>query len=141
MTDIEGPNVIILRKEVYDPSKEEYVKEILPTVSVKKAFRDTGTMSAGELIGSHYIGAGSVLRVTRMRVYTDAANEFIVADRNGTLDIIPFETSGGETLLSGPNEPIYITEGTIRIRALGSVSAGTRVVAFEGIAISRIPLK
>lgn len=128
----------IKRKEIYDPNKEEYVRELLPTKSVKKVTRDTGTMSAGELLASHYIGAGSVMRVTRLRVYSDQANEFIIADRNGSVDIIPLETAGGETLLGAPLEPVYITEGTIRVRALGSVSSGTRIVSFEGIAETRI---
>lgn len=128
----------IKRKEIYDPNKEEYVRELLPTKSVKKLTRDTGSMSAGELLASHYIGAGSVLRVTRVRIFNSGTCEYLIADRNGSIDIFAFSKTGGETLLGAPLEPVYIAEGTIRVRAIGSVAEGTRVISFEGISESRI---
>ncbi len=122
--------VVIERKQKYDTSRKQWVRDIIPTSTVKKAKR-LGTASADKLFGSTYPGAGSVFNVTNLRIDSSPNLEFVVKARQGTLDVI----NGAYTGHGDLNSPLYSTAGSFQVRALGSVGLGTYFVSYSGVVI------
>jgi len=126
-------NVEIGRREIFDPSQQEYVKEELPTVSLKDAARATHCGTNGALITCSSLGGGTEMRLTFYRVSAGTPTEFFMRDRGGTFDYPLLEARGAEVGIGAPNEPLHIVRGTFEIGLLGSVGTGTFIVAYEGI--------
>lgn len=83
------------------------------------------------------------LRLTHLRLA--GANverlDFVLADRNGTFDIIGVGTFYGNKesraiydKFASPEEPLYVVEGTFNIyNAAGSIGAGSIEIAWAGV--------
>jgi len=125
-------NIETRRKEIFDPAWEEYVDEELPTMMIKEARMDTGTINGSALVQRTF-GAGTVCRITHLRVNSSAAHWFYVKDRSGTIDFLYLQSAGEIESLGGPMDPIYSVQGTFKILSYGSYSAGTRTASFAGI--------
>lgn len=139
------PKIIIYREEVFDPSIEDYVKVEIPTETIKKFRRISGSHSATIL--ASYTGLGNQARseggsfdvagrVLRFNVMADRATEFFLVDRNGTFDNVFLPASGRDANLGQPNAPLYTLKGTFKV-IVGSVSAGSYSAGFE--LMKRIP--
>jgi len=131
----------IERKEIFDPYIEEFVKEEVPTVTVKKAARWTGNRSEGTFLSYSIPGPGTisgewrpgkVMRVTRISVAATQEAKFFVKDRSGTFDYPYLEAAGREVTLGAPYSPICVAGGSLAV-GIGSVAAGTYWCSFEGI--------
>lgn len=132
------PKVKIERREKYDLDSEEWVKDILPTTTVRDAERSSGNVEDSTLT-SHYIGAGSVMLLTFHRVAANGSCEWALTDRDGTVDIVLLEAAGDEVLLGRYEAPIHVVKGTFQVILLGSYGAGTYISAWEGVAERRKP--
>jgi len=127
----------IERKEIYDPSLEEFVNEELPTVTVRDATR---VFSGGHVRGTPLLtrdlGGGTFMRLTTLRIGASRSAEFYLHDsRKGTFDWIYLESAGQELDLGAPTAPIHVTKGTFTIGAFyeGTATAGTYYTAYEGL--------
>lgn len=124
---------IVNRKEIYDPSIEEWVKEELPTFSIKRTERIVD-VSPGTLMTSYSTGPGTVLRVTRLEFGAGQASEFFVRDRGGTVGFYTLEAAGQVHLLGAPTSPVMILKGTCQFRNIGTqLQSGTFTCNVEGI--------
>ena len=132
----------IERKEIWDPSIQEYVKEELPTVTVKQAARLTGAVGQPRL-SSYEIRSGTisgewhppkVLRVTRFHVAANKSAYFSVIEGRGTIDHLYLEAAGDFAQLGQPGAPVYTAKGKFVVRQ-GSLAAagGTYIVGWEGL--------
>lgn len=126
---------IVGRKEIYDPSIEEWVKEELPTFTIKRSVRhvrtSTGTTT---LLGSYETGPGTVLRVTRLEFGATSATEYFVRDREGTVGFYYLEAAGQIHLLGAPKSPVMVLKGTCLFSSVcGTLDAGTFTCNMEGI--------
>jgi hypothetical protein len=137
--------IVTFRKQIFDPSIEDYVVEELPTESIKKYRRVSGPSSYRTV--ASYTGLGMqrreeggsfdcIGRITRLSVIASGAIEFYLIDRSGTFDDIYLPSAGRDLALGEPNAPIYNVKGTFKI-TIGSVASGTYAAAFE--LIKRIP--
>lgn len=137
-----APKIVIVRKEIYDPSLERYVNEELPTVTVTKA-RKVNTMSANAALASHYVGSGTaatgagtvgmgtVGRLHYLNIYTTSAPlSFYMKDRNGTIGFHNFIAAGEKTLFGDALKTFRVIEGSFSINTLASVAAGTYTIDF-----------
>lgn len=140
-----APHIMIVRKEIYDPSIEDYIEEQLPTETIKKFGRVSGPSSYRTI--ASYTGLGyqpreeggsfdCVGRIIRLGVNARGTCEVYLIDRNGTLDAIVFTASGREFRHGRPIAPLYNVMGTFKV-TMGSVNAGTYTAAFE--LLKRIP--
>jgi len=124
--------VDIIRKEIYDPSLQEYVDEELPTISVKAAVRSRNS-KAGTALITHALGIGTEMRLTFYRVSAGTPTEFFMRDRGGTFDFPILESRGAEAAFGGPLDPLHIVRGTFEMGLVASGTSGTFIVAYEGI--------
>lgn len=124
--------VHIERKEVFNPSQQEYVKEELPTISLKAAVRATHC-GAGTALISKDLGGGTEMRLTFYRVSAGTPTEFYMRDRGGTFDYPFLESRGAEVGIGAPNEPLHVVRGTFEIGLVGSQTLSTFIAAYEGI--------
>lgn len=130
---VEGePEYRINRKEKYNPNFEDYVREEIPTNTIKRAVRVTG-VNVGTLIASHVTGPGSYMLVTRLNICADRETEFLVRDRSGTIDYIYLEAAGMHAALGEQDAPIMVLKGSCEFRNIAGTSAGTYAISFEGI--------
>lgn len=125
-------NVEVRRREIFDPSQQEYRREELPTVTVKDATRLRGCSAGGTLLVKD-LGAGTEMRLTFYRISAGTPTEFFMADRDGTFDCPFLEARGAEVGLGAPNEPIHVVRGTYSIGLINAGAAGTFIAAYEGI--------
>ncbi len=137
-----APKVVVVRREVYDPSLEKYVNDELPTVTVTRA-RIRSSMTANGAMASHYVGSGtaatgagtvgygSVARLVYLNIFTTAAQTFYMKDRKGTIGFHNFIAAGEKTIQGDSKKPIRVVEGTFVIAGLGSLTSGTYTVDFE----------
>lgn len=125
-------SVGIIRNEIFDPSQQEYRPEELPTVTVKAAAR-VRNCAAGTALLTKDLGAGTEMRLTFYRVSAGTPTEFFMRDRGGTFDYPFLESRGAEVGLGAPNEPIHVVRGTFVIGLQNAGTAGTFIVAYEGI--------
>lgn len=137
-----APKVVIVRREVYDPSLEKYVTDDLPTVTVTRQ-RIRSSMTANGAMASHYVGSGtaatgagtvgygSVGRLVYLNIFTTQAQTFYMKDRKGTIGFHNFIAAGEKTVQGDAKKPIRVVEGTFVIAGLGSLSSGTYTVDFE----------
>lgn len=138
----EPPKIIIVRKEIYDPSLERFVTEDLPTMTVHKAVK-LNVRNAHVAMASHYVGSGtaatgagtvgvgSVGRLTYLNIYTGAPAVFYMKDRKGTIGFHGFAAAGEKTIVADAYHPARIVEGSFSILPLGTLAAGTYTVDFE----------
>lgn len=123
----------VSRKEIYDPSIEEWVKEELPTFSIKRTEK-IKNVSPGTLMTSYSTGPGTVIRITRLEFSANQAAEFFVRDREGTVGFYYLEAAGQVHLLGAPTSPVMILKGTCQFRNIGTqLTAGTFTCNVEGI--------
>lgn len=137
-----APKVVIVRKEVYDPSLEKYVTDDLPTVTVTRQ-RIRSSMTANSAMASHYVGSGtaatgagtvgygSVGRLVYLNIFTTQPQTFYMKDRKGTIGYHNFIAAGEKTIQGESRKPIRVVEGTFVIAGLGSLPGGTYTVDFE----------
>lgn len=125
--------MLVARKEIYDPSLAEFVDEELPTVSAKDAGYRGGSNPAGTALVRKTLSGGTVMRLTFMRVASDAAMKFFMYDRSGTFDYPYLQAAGAEVLLGQPNAPLHVVKGSFVIGVLGSYASGTKFAAYEGL--------
>ena len=124
-----------------DPTKNppQYVDEVLPTRTLKlKGPLERGRVRAprGTILGSYRI-TGSFyetatgtynLRVTRLSVFTGSrGNDWALRhSRDGTVDIIHFETPGQYNAHGGPLTPLYsFGPGTVSWGWIGNNAGGS----------------
>jgi len=106
--------VKITRQQVFDPAKQSWVDEELPTISVDRA-GSVRNVTAATLLASHYVGYGSphtvekVWRIFRARFFAGSPQTLfsVVHSRYGSIDQIYFESPGEQTDLALIN-PVYI---------------------------------
>jgi hypothetical protein len=134
--------VQVRRTELLDYRKKEFIDELLPTLTVKRAVKTRGTGST-VLGGSHYVGAGSSFLMTYLGVYSGSPGVHcgVVAkgspypgEVKGTIDYIYFEAKGGEVRLGNPKEPVHaFGPGTFQFYWVTPGSARDYFIAFEGV--------
>lgn len=133
------PEIILIRKEIYNPEIEDYEREEIPTETIKRFGRTRGTAST---LMASYSGLGmrqraeggsydATGRVVRLGLVADRAMEIGIIDRTGTVDDILIPSSGRYDAQGAAYKPLYNLVGSVRIRALGSPSAGTFAASFE----------
>jgi hypothetical protein len=125
-------NVEIRRREIFDPSQQVFVKEELPTITVKDAVR-VRNWSPGTALISKDLGAGTEMRITFYRVSAGTPTEFYMRDRGGTFDYPFLESPGAEAGISAPNEPLHVVRGTFEMGLINAGTVGTFIAAYEGI--------
>jgi hypothetical protein len=135
------PEVINVRKQVYDWRRKEYVDEILPTLTVKRAGKYRGA-GADLCVGSHFVGAGSVFLLNKLRISSGSADAWwdivttgspMVGEVQGTVDVGYLEAKGQETNLMDPNAPVSIQPGTFYVYVRSAGTANDFACALEGI--------
>jgi hypothetical protein len=137
------PEVSIVRTQVFDWRRKEWIDEILPTLTVKRAGKFRGDIT-DLCVGSHFVGAGSVFLMNKLRLSVGSADVWwdivttgspMVGEVQGTIDVGYFESQGAETNLMDPEAPLVIQPGTffvyMRIGTYGS--AQDFGCAFEGL--------
>lgn len=134
--------VIIVRKEIYDPSLERYVNEELPTQTIQRAVKKN-TASVNATMASHYVGSGTaatgagtvgygtVGRIVNMTVVTTSPMTLYMKDRKGTIGFLYMPTAGEKMILADAYHPWKTVEGTFAVCTLASLAAGTYAVDFE----------
>ena len=124
--------VEIRRNEIFDPSQQRYVAEELPTRSLKEAVRARNSKGGTALL-THALGGGTEMRLTFYRVSAGTPTEFFMRDRGGTFDFPFLEARGAEAAFGGPVDPLHVIRGTFEMGLVNSGTAGTFIVAYEGI--------
>lgn len=126
------------------------IPRIVPTKTVK-VFAQELTLDANRELSngttSGWTPSGTApLLITRLSFSTthtalEPKTPFILADRNGTFDIITLGTvvNGGarsDYHVHGDWErPLYTVQGTLRLYSGGTVAAGTYNYGFEGVQV------
>ena len=138
------PEVSIRRTQVFDWRRKEWIDEILPTLTVKRAGKYRGDVT-DLCVGSHFVGAGSVFLMNKLRLSVGSADVWwdivtsgspMVGEVQGTIDVGYFESQGQETNLMDPLAPLAIQPGTFFIyMRIGTWlgSAQDFGCAFEGL--------
>jgi hypothetical protein len=135
------PEVSIVRKQVFDWRKKEWIDEILPTLTVKRAGKYRGA-NADLCVGSHFVGAGSVFLMNKLRISTGSADVWwdiisegspMIGEVQGTIDVGYFEAQGQETNLMDPLAPVVIQPGTFYVYLRSAGTQGDFGCAFEGL--------
>lgn len=133
--------VILIRSQVFDWRRKDWVDDILPTLTVKKAgkFRGAG---ADLTVGSHFVGKGSVFLMNKLRISTGSADVWwditttgspLPGEKKGTIDVGYFEAKGAEINLMDPKAPLVIQPGTFYVTVRSAGSANDFGCAFEGL--------
>lgn len=140
--------VKVVRSERYAPHIEDYLEDMLPTeVVVKSGSKRRISIPAGTYLklASYLVGAGSVLRVTRLSVGAGSASIFQLTDPNGTLQTY-IESAGGIELVGEPGAPVHVAKSCnpgsyFTVGFFGTYGACTGTIryfaGFEGIAVQR----
>lgn len=136
------PNILIFRKQSFDPTLEEYVREELPTETIKKWNQQKAVCSAKTL--SSYTGLGKkrrpeevggsedvVGRITRLGIRSSGVMEFWLVDRGGTFEGLYLEAAGQQILLGEPTAPLYVAKGTLKVIIGSQSTRGTHEVSYE----------
>ena len=133
--------LVVQRKQQFDQRRQEFIDEVLRTLQLKR-YAHTAVPSAGATIGSHRIGAGSMLRLTEVNLSSGSANYQIAWVFRGT-PLTPHEQRGtiDSTYFAARGEARNIYDLDKNAPAFGqgsllfiSVEAGTKVnIAFRGI--------
>lgn len=135
------PEVKIVRKQIYDWRRKEFVDEILPTLTVKRALKARGA-GADLVIGSHLVGAGSVFLLHKLRISAGSAQSWwdltttgspMLGEVQGTIDVGFLEAIGAETNLMDPRAPVVIQPGTLFVNLRSAGSATDYGCALEGL--------
>lgn len=123
-------DVVIHRNERYDAARKEWTPDSVFSKPILRAKR-RGTASAQSLFGSYYPGAGSVYKVSALRVDSSPNMEFIVhSSQQGTLDVI---YGAADNRAPHPALPLYACKGTFKVVSLGTVAQGTYTATFSGV--------
>jgi len=136
--------VQVRRTELFDYRKKEFIDEIIPTLTVKRAVRRH--ISAGQgsvLVGSHIVGPGSSFLMTYLGLATGTPQMYFAIRAHGTpypsevrgsIDVIYFESRGMETRIGNIKEPVHaFGPGTFKI-STGSIGSASDVFcSFEGL--------
>lgn len=133
-------NLVIFRKKVFDPLKQTWMDEAIPTVTTKR-HGWVRSATAATVLASHYVLPGSPITVQRswmilrLRAFSGSPETrfSIVHSRLGTIDQIYFESPGEETNISA-GMPIYaLHTGTVKayLHTPGSAYSGYGV-SLEG---------
>lgn len=136
-----APPITVHRRQQFDQRRQAFIDEVLPTLQLKR-YVHTAAPAAGATIGSHRIGAGSMVRLTEVMVSSGSANSqiafvfrgtpLIPHEQRGTIDTYYFAARGQERDVYDldKNAPAF-GQGSLLFIA---VEAGTKVnVAFKGI--------
>lgn len=135
------PEITIHRKQVFDWRRQEFVDEVLPTLTHKNAGKYRGA-GADLVVGSHHVGAGSVYLLHKLRLSSGSADCWwdltssgspLPGETKGTLDCGYFEAKGAELNLMDPKQPIPIQPGTFFITIRSAGTANDFGCAIEGI--------
>jgi hypothetical protein len=135
------PQVIIERKQVFDWRRKEWIDEILPTLTVKRAGKYRGA-GADLVVGSHFVGAGSVFLLNKLRISVGSAQSWwdltsegspMIGEVQGTIDVGFLEAMGQETNLMDPNAPVVIQPGTFFVTVRNAGTATDYGCALEGL--------
>lgn len=133
--------IIVVRSQIFDWRRKEWVDEILPTMTVKKAGKYRGT-GADLTIGSHFVGQGSVFLMQKLRISSGSADVWwditttgtpSVGEKKGTLDVGYFQAKGEEINLMDPKAPLAIQPGTFSVIIRSAGTTNDFGCAFEGI--------
>jgi len=136
--------VKVERRELFDYRKKEFIDDIIPTLTVKRAVkRHVSTGQGSVLVGSHSVGAGSSFLMTYLGVATGTPQLYFVvralgspypSEVRGTVDLIYFESKGAETRIGNIKEPVHaLGPGTFEI-ITGSIGSASDVFcSFEGL--------
>lgn len=121
------------RATKWDPLRAEWVKDTLPTVSIKKAAK-FNTMGDNTALSSHTVSGTAYLRLTYLNLQCATGTvDIALVDRDGTIDSFLLLTNDSVTLQGNQYKPIHTVKGTFTIYNVGSIDVGTFVVAWEGI--------
>jgi len=136
--------VKVERREFFDYRKKEFIDDIIPTLTVKRAVRRH--ISAGQgsvLVGSHRVGPGSSFLMTYLGLATGTPLMYFVIRAHGTpypsevrgsVDFIYFESKGMETRIGNIKEPVHtFGPGTFKISSGSIGSASDLYCSFEGL--------
>ena len=135
------PEVFLHRNQVYDWRRKEFVDEILPTLTVKRAGKYRGA-DADLCVGSHFVGQGSVFLLHKLRISSGSADVWwdivsagspMIGEVQGTIDVGYFESQGQETNLMDPKAPIAIQPGTFYVYIRSAGTANDFGCALEGL--------
>lgn len=135
------PEVILERKQIFDWRRKEWIDEILPTLTVKRAGKYRGA-GADLCVGSHFVGQGSVFLMNKLRLATGSADVWwdlttegspMIGEIRGTIDVGYFEAQGQETNLMDPLAPVVIQPGTFYVYVRDAGTAQDFGCAFEGL--------
>jgi len=144
--------VKILRKQVYDPYRGEFVYEIIPTDVVKRSRSTGGGAGTVGAFGSYSIGPGSVARMTYMHLELSdsdrqaVAGEISLIDRYGTCDKTVLRTGSAAykpsstaryAVQGGLKAPVHTLYGTVKFyknaTVVGTVSASYELILVAGM--------
>jgi len=136
--------VKVERREVYDNRRKEFIDDIIPTLTIKRAWKHRGTGTTAK-VGSHYVAAGSSFLMTYLCISTSSPDFWwsIVArgsphpgEIKGTVDYGYFEAAGAETRIGNIKEPVHsFGPGTFEIYFITPGSTADFGLAFEGVEI------
>jgi hypothetical protein len=135
------PEVLITRKQVYDWRRKEFVDEVLPTLTAKRAGKFRGA-AADLIVGSHFVGAGSVFLLNKLRISSGSAEVWwdittvgspMLGEVQGTVDVGYFEAQGQETNLMDPNAPVVLQPGTFFVTIRDAGTAKDFGCSLEGL--------
>ena len=135
------PKVIIIRKQVFDWRRKEWIDEVLPTLTVKRALKVRGA-GADLVFGSHFVGQGSVFLLNKLRINVGSAQAWwditttgspMIGEVQGSIDVGFLEAIGQETNLMDPLAPIAIQPGTFSVTIRSAGTATDYGCAFEGL--------
>ena len=130
--------ILITRKQYFDPYTGEFVYETLPSQSVKHCSVITANGTRWNQ-ATHSIGAGTQGRMTYMHITTTSGTVgLILKDRYGTFDYINItRTLNHEYLVQGDAEkaPIHVVYGTFGFSKMASTH-GTLAVAYEYVTVT-----
>ena len=133
--------VLVVRTQVFDWRRKEFVDEVLPTLTVKKAAKFRGA-AADLCVGSRYVGQGSVFLMNKLRLSTGSADVWwdivtrgspFPGEKEGTIDVGYFEAKGAELNLMDPKAPLAIQPGTFYVYVRDAGTANDFGCSFEGL--------
>jgi hypothetical protein len=144
--------VKILRKQVYDPYRGEFVYEIAPTTAIKRSRATAGAAGTVVNLATYSIGPGSVARMTYLHINVaqnvrqSVGAEIACIDRYGTFDKVYLQKGTADNvfgivdhkLLGDKDRPVHTLYGTIRFNK-SAVAIGTVAVSYDLIVSSGMP--
>ncbi len=113
---------VIVRRKVFDPLKQRWVDEELPTYTIR-LFGKVNNVTEPTLIASATIPTGSPPTdrmswlVARSRFYAGSPETLfsIVHSELGTVDEVYFESPGDEVVTAGEFAPYTLPSGEVRV--------------------------